>query len=122
MTALLLSAQILLAVDPHPTNQVVSSYRFYVGLSPNSYFTFYSFPETNQFTISVTNNKVFVACSALNAAGESDLSNEIQVMIFSGHAQLAVSADGPWTNAVQLFVPVQVTEPARFVRVRLETQ
>lgn len=121
MTFLLLSAQILLAIDS-PTNQV-DSYRIYLGLSPNSYFDYQTFPNTNRFTLVVTNTgRIYLAASALNAAGESDLSNEIVAQIFTGYVQLSTSPSGPWTNAVAIFVPVEVKEPAWFVRVRLETQ
>lgn len=120
MTALLLSAQILLAVDS-PTD-VVDSYRVYVGLSPNSYFDYQEFPATNRFSVTVTNSRVYLACSALNSGGESDLSEEINVQIFGGWVQLAPSPTGPWTNYQSLTVPVELTEPARFVRIKLETQ
>lgn len=110
------AADIALTVDP-PLSPV-TGYRIYIGTSPHSYFTFYSFPETNRFLISVTNNKVYLACSALNSAGESDLSNEIVVTI--GQVQLGPTIAGPWTDYMP--VPVQLEQPARFVRVKLEIE
>ena len=117
MTFLLLSAQILLAIDP-PTGQI-NEYRIYIGTSSNAYFTFHTFPETNRFAISVTNNKVHLACSAVSYEfGESELSNEIVVTI--GQVQLSPTIAGPWSNYMS--VPIELKEPARFVRVRLEME
>lgn len=119
MTPLLLAATILLAID-QPAGPV-NEHRVYIGTSPNSYFTFVEFPETNQFLITVTNSKVYLAASAISyEMGESDLSEAIAVQVFSGWVQLGDSPTGPWTNYQSVSVPIEITEPARFVRVRLE--
>lgn len=113
------AAQITLTVDPPLST--VSAHRIYIGTSPGAYFAFVEFPDTNQFLISVTNNKVYLACSAVSyELGESDLSEEITVQLFSGWVQLGDSPTGPWTNYLSVSVPIEITEPARFVRVRLE--
>lgn len=121
MTLLLLSALITLTVDT-PTNQV-DSYRIYLGLSPNSYFDYQTFPNTNRFALVVTNSgRIYLAASALNGTNESELSSELVAMIFTGYVQLAPTPTGPWTNYQSLSIPLELTEPARFVRVRLEIQ
>lgn len=114
MQALAIAALVLLTVN-EPTGPI-DSHRVYIGQNSGAYFTFVEFSETNQFLISVTNNKVYLACSAVSyELGESELSSEIVVMI--GQVQLGPTIAGPWSDYMS--VPIQLEQPARFVRVRL---
>lgn len=114
------AADIKLTVDP-PLSPV-SEHRIYYGPSAHAYSGYQTFPATNTFNLIVTNTgRIYLAASALNGSTESDLSGEIVVRVFPGWVQLSSSTNG-WTNYMQIFVPVQVVEPQRFVRVKLEIQ
>lgn len=119
MLALALAAQILLAWDPSP-NAV--EYLVWSGPASGDYdrATF-----TTNSTLVVSNlvaGKLYrFGLTAYTRDNGSDVAS-VTVLVFSGFVQLSTSPQGPWTNYQYLTVPVQVVEPQRFVRVRLETQ
>lgn len=70
--------------------------------------------------MTVTNSRVYLACSALNVAGESDLSEEINVQIFGGWVQAGPSISGPFTNYLSFSVPVEIKQPQVVLRSKLD--
>lgn len=121
MTALLLSALVLLTCDPS-TNQV-DSYRIYVGTASSNYLSYQTFPNTNQFALTVTNvGRIYMAVSAVNSFGESDLSAELAVLMLVGDVQLGETVSGPWSNYFPITIPVQIDRPTVAVRTKLRVQ
>ena len=121
MIALAVAALVLLTINT-PTNQV-DEYKVHIGTASSNYTQVVTFPATNKFALTnVPLGRVYMAMSAVNAYGESDLSSEIQVLVMVGDVQLGETVSGPWTNYLPISVAIQIDRPSQAVRTKLRVQ
>lgn len=121
MMALAIAALVLLTVNP-PTN-IVDSYKVHIGTASSNYTHHQSFTNTNRFAVTLTNvGMVYLAASAVNSAGESDLSSELVVLMMVGDVQLGETVSGPWTNYLPISIAVEINRPQQAVRTKLRVQ